>query len=310
MQKRWIGLIGALLVSGAVLAGCGSSGQEPETAESNQTEVSAPAQESGVGSEASSGETNIGIIGGKDGPTAVYVGNETVEIDTSGPELHIGDQMDKPEKGDEIAVIKTTQGTIKMRLFPQAAPLAVANFKKLAQDGFYDGVSFHRIIDGFMIQTGQINATSIYGENFQDEFSDALFNLRGAVSMANSGPNTNGTQFFINQTPPSKFGGWDNILNGYRAYMQDPVTFTRNYGKWPDMSKVTMEIRDLYVAYGGNPSLDGAYTTTGEGHTVFGQVFEGMDVVDKIAAAETDENDRPVGDDYKIETITLEKYKG
>ena len=93
--------------------------------------------------------------------------------------------------------------------------------------------------------------------------------------------------------------------------MQDPVTFTQYYGKWPDMSKVTMEIRNLYEANGGNPSLDGAYTTTGEGHTVFGQVFEGMDVVDKIAKAKTDDNDKPVNsDDYQIKTITIEKYKG
>lgn len=284
MQKRIIGLFCALLVGcTAVLAGCGD-GASTDSATSTGSAQTASVTESS-GAEASEGSET-----------------ETLEL---------GDQLDKPEKGEEIAVIETTKGTIKMRLFPQAAPKTVANFKKLAEDGIYDGLDFHRIIDGFMIQTGQSASTSIYGDYFEDEFSEALLNLRGAVSMANiSQANTNSTQFFINQTPADKFGGWDNIIEGYRVYIQNPTAFTQTYGSWPDLSRITPEIKELYVENGGNPSLDGAYSTTGLGHTVFGQVFEGMDVVDEIAKAKTDANDAPVSDDYKIKHITFETYQG
>jgi cyclophilin family peptidyl-prolyl cis-trans isomerase len=166
-----------------------------------------------------------------------------------------------------------------------------------------------------MIQTGQTNSTAINGGYLEDEFSETLLNLRGAVSMANTGyANTATTQFFINQTTAEAFeekGGWEQILNGYRTYLQSPTVFTQYYGSWCDMSKIGMDIRELYETYGGTPSLDGAYTTTGTGYTVFGQVFEGMDVVDKIAAAETDDNDAPVNeDDYKVISVTFETYEG
>lgn len=76
------------------------------------------------------------------------------------------------------------------------------------------------------------------------------------------------------------------------------------------MSKVTTEVRELYEQHGGNPTLDGAYSVSNIGHTVFGQVFEGMKVVDKIAKAKTDQTDAPVSDDYRILNITFEKYEG
>lgn len=256
-------------------------------------------------------DTGGQVSAGSEQPASVVESAVSSVAEQETEALAIGDQLKMPEAGEEIAVIETTQGTIKMRLFPQAAPKTVENFKTLAKEGFYDGLDFHRIVDNFMIQTGKGEGTSIYGDYFEDEFSESLFNLRGAVSMANlSQANTNSTQFFINQTPADQFGGWDNILEGYRVYMQNPTGFTQAYGTWPDMSKVTMEIRELYEKNGGSPSLDGAYTTTGLGHTVFGQVFEGMDVVDKIAKAKVDESDAPTSDDYKIVTITFEAYQG
>ena len=105
------------------------------------------------------------------------------------------------EKGPK-AVIKTSRGDITVQLFPELAPKTVKNFIELAKKGYYDGVIFHRVIPDFMIQGGDPTGTgmggeSIYGESFEDEFSRELFNLRGALSMANSGPNTNGSQFFI-----------------------------------------------------------------------------------------------------------------
>ena len=97
------------------------------------------------------------------------------------------------------ALIKTNHGDIKVALFPEQAPKTVANFVGLAKQGYYDGVIFHRVIEDFMIQGGDPSGTgmggeSIYGESFEDEFSRELYNLKGALSMANAGPNTNGSR--------------------------------------------------------------------------------------------------------------------
>ena len=92
----------------------------------------------------------------------------------------VGYQLDPPEQGEEIAVITTSEGVIRMRLFEDAAPKTVENFKELAQQGFYDGLTFHRVIYDFMIQTGDGDGQSIYGATFEDEFQENLLNLRGA----------------------------------------------------------------------------------------------------------------------------------
>ena len=109
-------------------------------------------------------------------------------------------------KGEEIAVITMASGeSIKLRFFPDEAPKAVYNFKLHALKGYYDGLTFHRVIQGFLIQGGDpagngTGGESVWGESFEDEFNANLLNLDGAVSMANSGANTNGSQFFINNT--------------------------------------------------------------------------------------------------------------
>jgi peptidyl-prolyl cis-trans isomerase B (cyclophilin B) len=137
-----------------------------------------------------------------------------------------------------LATMKTSEGEIVLELFDQDAPKTVANFRKLADDGFYDGLTFHRVISGFMLQAGcpQGTGTGGPGYTFEDEINSHLI-VRGALAMANAGPNTNGSQFFI-------------------------------------------------VTASDCPWLDGK-------HTVFGQVTEGLDVVDKIEAVETDGRDRP-----------------
>ena len=229
MKKIGIGIGCALLLCGmTALTGCGS-------------ESSAPSASEVVSSEAVSETTSSEAISSAAG--------ESTPAQTT---LELGDQLKKPEIGEEIAVIKTTQGTIKMRLFPQAAPKTVENFKQLAESGFYDGLDFHRIIDGFMIQTGQGSTDdSIYGGSFEDEFSDALLNLRGAVSMANTGvANTNTTQFFINQTTAEQFaanGGWDYMKQGYEVYQSNPDGFTQTYGAWVDLSKAGEKVEELYT---------------------------------------------------------------
>ena len=182
------------------------------------------------------------------------------------------------EKGPK-ALIKTNRGDITVKLFPELAPKTVQNFVELAKKGYYDGVIFHRVIPDFMIQGGDPTGTgmggeSIYGESFEDEFSRELFNLRGALSMANSGPNTNGSQFFIvnNTNVP------ENMLSQLEG------------------AGFPKEIIEAYKN-GGTPWLDFR-------HTVFGYVLEGMDTVDDIANAQRGPQDRPVHD-VVIETIEI-----
>lgn len=108
-----------------------------------------------------------------------------------------------PIVNDKIAVLETTQGVIEIKLFPEIAPKACENFTKLLEKGYYDGIIFHRVIKNFMIQGGDPTGTgsggnSIWGEPFEDEVTPTVkFEKLGLLAMANAGPNTNGSQFFI-----------------------------------------------------------------------------------------------------------------
>jgi peptidyl-prolyl cis-trans isomerase B (cyclophilin B) len=173
---------------------------------------------------------------------------------------------------EQVVEMETSMGNIKMKLFPQYAPKAVENFVKHSEKGYYDGLIFHRVIKDFMIQGGDPNGNgtggeSIWGHPFEDEISDKLFNIRGALAMANSGPNTNGSQFFIVQNPKLDPSLKDQLEKA-------------GYPK---------EIISAYEEKGGSPWLDQHYT-------VFGQVIEGMDVVDKIANTPTAAQDKPKED--------------
>ena len=103
---------------------------------------------------------------------------------------------------DLSAVIKTPRGDINLKLFPDLAPLTVANFVNLARRKYYDGLNFHRVIPDFMIQGGcpQGSGSGGPGYRFQDEFNPALRHSAGTLSMANAGPGTNGSQFFVTHT--------------------------------------------------------------------------------------------------------------
>ena len=123
---------------------------------------------------------------------------------------------------DLIADINTTMGTIKVKLFYKKAPQTVSNFVTLAQKGFYNGIIFHRVIPGFMIQTGDPdgNGTGGPGYSFADEFDASLkHSKKGMLSMANSGPNTNGSQFFITVAPTphldNKHSIFGEVISGY-----------------------------------------------------------------------------------------------
>ncbi len=169
-------------------------------------------------------------------------------------------QTQPPQKGDTIATIETTKGAIKIKLFTDLAPETVKNFTELAKDGKYNNVPFHRIINDFMIQTGDFdkkNGTGGYsykgpGTKINDEVTSKLVHLNGTVSMANAGPNTNGSQFFIVSSKKD-----NSYLNGH--------------------------------------------------YSVFGQVFEGQDVVDDLASVETDLNDRPL-QEMLMKKVTISTY--
>lgn len=197
-------------------------------------------------------------------------------------------QVQKPETGEEIAVIKTNHGDIKIRLFPEVAPKAVENFKTHAKNGYYDGVIFHRVMKDFMIQGGDpqglgIGGESIWGGSFEDEFDPNYHNFRGSLSMANAGANTNGSQFFIVQN--------DEVDERYMTQLKD-------IGEEGGFSE---DVLKAYEELGGTPHLDFK-------HTVFGQVIEGMDVVDEIADVKTGQNDKPK-EDVVMETIEIVEYK-
>ena len=192
-------------------------------------------------------------------------------------------QLKPLEAGDTLATIKTNMGEIKIKLFPAEAPKTVENFITHAKNGYYDGLIFHRVIKDFMIQGGDPTGTgmggeSIWGHSFEDEFDVKLHNIKGALSMANAGPNTNGSQFFSVQAD----NGPGNMLDQMKEM---PESFPEDIVK-------------AYEEKGGTPWLDFR-------HTVFGQVVEGIDVVDNIANVKVGTADKPL-DDVIIETITVE----
>lgn len=185
-------------------------------------------------------------------------------------------QTSEIKKGDTVALMHTNMGDIKIKLFPEYAPKTVANFVGLAQKNYYNGIIFHRVINEFMIQGGDPTGTgcggeSIYGGAFEDEFNPLLHNIRGALCMANSGPNTNGSQFFIVQAT--------SCNEGMLSQMEE-------LGEESGFPADTVED---YKKLGGTPWLDFR-------HTVFGQVAEGMETVDNIAKVQVGVNDKPVHD--------------
>jgi peptidyl-prolyl cis-trans isomerase B (cyclophilin B) len=129
--------------------------------------------------------------------------------------------------------IETDRGSIKLELFPNYAPKTVNNFVFLAQQGFYDGVSFHRVISNFMIQGGDPTGTGAGGPgySFEDEVADnPLTHETGVISMANAGPNTNGSQFFITHSPQPHLNGKHTVF-GRVVSGQDVVDSIRQGDK-------------------------------------------------------------------------------
>lgn len=183
------------------------------------------------------------------------------------------------------AVIKTNRGDMEFVLFPEIAPKAVENFTTHAQNGYYDGLIFHRVIKDFMIQGGDPTGTgcggeSIWNKSFEDEFSVEARNYYGALSMANAGPNTNGSQFFIVQSSSV------------------PESLCQQMEELEDRG-FPRKVYENYKKVGGTPWLDFH-------HTVFGQIISGQKTLEDIAAVPCGAADKPIND-VIIETIEIIK---
>ena len=192
-------------------------------------------------------------------------------------------QMAMPNSGDTVAIMHIKDyGDVKFKFFEDVAPKAVENFLTHAREGYYNGLTFHRVINEFMIQGGDpegdgTGGESIWGEGFGTELDYTLVPYRGSLCMAMSSlPNSIGSQFFITQA----------------HYSEDMYSYLKN--------SLPVSLMNQYKEYGGYLSLYMQYT-------VFGQVYEGMDIIDKIAAVETDENDKPITD-VVIESIEVTTY--
>ena len=195
-----------------------------------------------------------------------------------------------PEEGETIVTMKLEgyDTPVKFKLFPEYAEKGVENFIELAKKGYYDGLTFHRVIDQFMIQGGDPEGTGMGGESYWGgEFDGGtdphLIHAAGALAYANSGSTaTDGSQFYI--------------VTG-QVYSDDEIAEFQSYGYG-----LTDSQKKIYSTEGGVPWLDGGYT-------VFGQVFEGLDVVFEIQKVDTDDNDKPTKD-VKIESMKVEEYSG
>lgn len=183
------------------------------------------------------------------------------------------------------ALIKTNMGDMEFVLFPETAPKAVENFTTHAKNGYYNGIIFHRVIKDFMIQGGDPTGTgcggeSAFGHSFEDEFAIDARNYYGALSMANSGPNTNGSQFFIVQAKSVPA----NMLSQMEALKEQGFP---------------QEVIDNYKEKGGTPWLDFH-------HTVFGQLISGEETLEDIANVRCGMSDKPVFDVVINEIVITE----
>lgn len=257
----------------------------------------------------------------------------------------VGYQLNKPQSGDQIAIVRLKIGDseekkVYIRLFPEAAPKAVENFIYLSQNGKYDGLIFHRVVEDLVIQGGDPNGDGSGGESkftnaagekhFEDEFTDKVLNLRGAVAMANSGVDTNGSQFFFNMMPADDVlapevakANLETAKKQFKQYRSDyraaemtfqDVTIGVNsqyppytYYNIPPLP-VPDDVLKLYKQEGGNVTWDGAWRSTG-GHSVFGQVFDGMEVLEEINGVGVNANGKP-DEDVKIVGIDITNYQG
>ena len=196
-----------------------------------------------------------------------------------------------PVEGETIVSMKLKgyDHEVKIKLFPEYADQGVENFVELAKRGYYDGLTFHRVIKDFMIQGGDplgngTGGESIYEKGFDGGTDPRLIHAAGAVAYANSGSTaTNGSQFYI-------VTGEKYDESTMQQLEDSGYAFTDNE-------------KEIYSKYGGTPWLDGNYT-------IFGQVFDGLDVVFDVQNVEVDATSSKPKEDVIIESMTVTEYDG
>lgn len=181
------------------------------------------------------------------------------------------EQFNPPAKGEEIAILKTNAGVIKIRLLPQFAPKTVQNFINRINSGYYDGLGFNRVISNSLIQGGEANQSDPDNSDI-DEYNPEVRNFRGAVSAVSNDQGKDSGQFIIVQAD-------------FNFIDKDPINYMQSSGETMFPSYVI----NKYKKVGGAPWLDFH-------NVVFGQVIQGMNVVDKISQAKVDENNKPIRD--------------
>lgn len=262
--KRILSVVVSVFVMSAFLTACSDNTATTQSASEN---VNA------AGSASSSG--NGSALQNSDIPSYVVSDADIVKTDV--------DQLAEPSEGDTVATITVKNfGDIKVRFFPDSAPKAVENFITHAKNGYYDGLKFHRVIEDFMLQSGDPNGDgtggeSIWKDDFNTEIDINLHSYKGALCMARTNITKScGSQFYIVQAGPETIT--DSVLSEYGF---------------------SNEVINNYKTIGGYPYLDGQYT-------IFGQVYDGLDVVDKIAAVEKNISD--MGEEsVPVEDVVIEK---
>lgn len=253
---------------------CGTSEEQPSSSQSSDSQT------------LSSVDDNSQISSSADDSSQASDDESTKADDSQSDEVL---NFTEPVEGEEIAVFDIEgYGQIKIKLFPEQCPKGVENFESLISDGYYDGITFHRVIKDFMIQGGDPTGTgsggeSKWGKGFKQEINNSLRHFSGAVSYATAADKLNGSQFFI-------VTGLTNIDENHFESLSSA------YGK-----TYSEDIKKLYEEKGGYPFLDGDYE-------VFGQVFEGLDICFKIAEVQTDSSDKPT-EDVVINYAKIEQYQ-
>lgn len=296
-------IMATLLTAAMLLAGCKenttSSGSGSNGTDGENSSVPSSTQ--------SEGEDNMGIVSEKPQEIEGFLGN-TVDV--------------IPKAGDLIATFEIENfGTIKAVLFPEAAPIGVENFQKLAESGYFKGLTIHRVVADFMLQGGSLNGDGTGGEalvnggEFGIETAQNARHFYGALCYANA-QGSNSTQFYIvNNKIPQDLDDFDlvryrEIVEEGKSYIEQSqeagITAAEDYYRFQTqyyqntidwVEGASDEIAALYKEKGGTPFLDGNYT-------VFGQVYEGFDVIDSISAVEVEDNGS--GEASKpVQTITI-----
>lgn len=282
------------LAATALLTGCeDGKNSDPNSNNSPGDSISRPGQSDSDNSGDITDE-ELGITSSKPREISGFLGNTVTVV---------------PKAGDLIATFEIEgHGTIKAVLFPEAAPVGVENFQKLCDQGFYKGLTIHRVMDQFMFQGGSTNGNGTGGDaavndgSFGIETAQNARHFYGALCYANAA-GSNSTQFYIvNNDQEQDLSllnkeAYEAIIEEGKSYIKEAIrtnqpdyvvqyyrSQTQNYQNTIDwFTNATDEIKKLYKERGGTPSLDGSYT-------VFGQVYDGFDVISSISRVEVKNN--------------------